>query len=139
MARKTESDILRYAAHILEEFGWNQEFYAKDACGQRVYWSNKSAVSFCVLGAIGRARDDLLSDQERTLDEYSGLDLPESYLLDLDDHKLWRFGRIVKIGAVAWNDETGRTKEEVIALLRETADRIETKSIVKEEEEVVLV
>lgn len=89
----TEADVLRRAADLLEEFGWCQGDYG-----------SKEAGAFCAVGACRQASSDLNFRR----DEY-GLMWPES-ALELDN-------------VPPWNDDPARTKEEVIARLREAAER----------------
>lgn len=69
---------------------------------QREYMEHKG---FCIMGAleylriVGQVPDDVIERAERELDE--ALDITE-----------------------AWNDENGRTKQQVVAKLREVALRV---------------
>jgi hypothetical protein len=88
----TEADVLHRAADLLEEFGWCQ-----------VKWGSKEDGYFCAHGALMAAATDLglgcgpvFGKAEQRIRELHG-------------------------SILGWNDQLGRTKEEVVAGLREAA------------------
>lgn len=97
----TVKEVLIAAKWILENYGWCQGFYAKDAEGQRVYgYHIEGAACYCTLGALNMvetAADGLRAGATDLVIEVIGND--------------W----IVS----DWNDTPGRTKDEVL----ETFDR----------------
>ena len=115
MSAETAAD-LRAAADLIERDGWTQGRYHLDGC-------------HCALGAIATA---ITGDPQADPDE--GI-----FAADADgDMKMWtRWGRATRVlrwqidgpGAAIseWNDEHGRTAEEVVAKMREAADVEEAK------------
>ena len=83
-------EVRERAAQLIEECGWSQGCYVSDAGG------------YCISGALGRASN---------ADRLSGLGTPAYREIEreLDVHLLDH-----------WNDEPGRTVEEVLAALRGT-------------------
>jgi hypothetical protein len=100
----TRRDVLHRAADLLEEFGWCQHDYGSYRRG-----------AFCAVGAIAHAARDLgdpvPADSKRCTfigqyeDKYQDI-------IEADDGLLHY-----------WNDAPGRTKAEVVARLREAAER----------------
>lgn len=110
----TEADVLRRAADLLEEFGWAQGYYAFSETGAYAAPTCSAAVRFCAVGAMTRAAWDL------TRDEY---DFDPDVALGLAGYRSFDAkGRVTSCGVPAWNDAPGRTREEVIARLREAAE-----------------
>jgi hypothetical protein len=91
----TEADVLHRAADLLEEFG-----HCKGALG------SKERGEFCVMGALTEARRDL--------GVRDGLGMGYTPLADA-------IGRDVFLHI--WNNHPDRTKAEVVAKLREAAER----------------
>lgn len=100
----TRRDVLHRAADILEEWGWKQ---------RASVWDGMTHRATCLLGAVHLATIDLqgrggrsyispLCDTSKALDGAFGA-----------PQQAWR-----------WNDEPGRTKAEVVALLREAAEQV---------------
>lgn len=97
----TAADVLERAALILEEWNWCQ--------GQL-----RDGDSFCMLGAIAFASG---------MNPY---DVPDSW--DMQEPPTVYEEAVGVLSSVCphkarWNDQEGRTKEEVIAMLREAAER----------------
>lgn len=82
-------------SQLLREKGWCQYIYAEDAKGTAVNCREMSAMSFCMIGAIGAIYHDTTTVREirDKLDKYLG-----------HPH-------------ASWNDDPSRTKDEVIAAL----------------------
>lgn len=99
----TPSEILLKAADLIEQKGWTRYGYARDEDGNDVNPTSRHAVCFCAIGAIrASANDRGLGSLSRTAVRFAedALDCNS-----LDD----------------WNDEFGRTKEEVVEALRRAA------------------
>ena len=99
----TPSAILLAAADLIEQTGWTQESPAADEQGYPVRSHSPAACRFCVTEAIRRSCPDYPND-------------------DLDIAAMKRLERhLGTLDLPAWNDAPGRTKEEVVAALREAA------------------
>jgi hypothetical protein len=96
-AEVTTRDVLHRAADLLEEFGWCRFVQAQNEKGEQVDITDSEVVEFCMVGAYWRAAIDL----DASCPDLSGLG-----------------GRDAR-----WNNEPERTKEEVVAWLRESAER----------------
>jgi hypothetical protein len=104
----TKADVLHRAADLLEEFGWCRSVSARTATGEGTSVCAQDAVQFCMLGAVHRAALDL------------GLDWPRP-----KGWKDWPPYKARDYLGLGWtfNDDPGRTKAEVVAKLREEAER----------------
>jgi ribosomal protein S12 methylthiotransferase accessory factor YcaO len=97
--KKKEALLLYGAASMLEECGWIQGRLSAGPDGP-----------YCALGAIIEAREELFeNDLERFRVEN------QAYRALCDD---------VDDSVIHWNDEKGRTAEEVITQFRTTADKL---------------
>lgn len=93
--------ILRKAAALIEPPGrWTQGWLARNRHGEGVAPNSSSAVCWCARGAIERYRGGVAT--EEALEAQIGT---------------------LAIGA--WNDDTQRTQDEVVAALRAAADEAE--------------
>lgn len=93
----TTADVLHRAADLLEEFDWCQGNLGRNG-------------AYCAMGAIGAVVDR------------ANLSPGEWYVaLDVASFGLPASG--TKHPLAHWNDEPGRTKAEVVARLREAAER----------------
>lgn len=102
----SDADVLERAADLLEEFGWCQGSCAISLEGTATYqgWLNGELVDgLCMGTALIRAGRDLGREILSPFDSYPPFDI------DID--------RPVAV----WNDEPGRTREEVVARLRDAA------------------
>lgn len=99
--------ILLAAADLLSKpGGWTQGALARNRKGEWVSESQKSAVCFCAMGALWRAARDEVGPT------FSHFDVdPASEALEavIGDH------------VADWNDELGRTADEVVTALRKAA------------------
>lgn len=100
----TPKNILSNAKTLLQTHGWTQSRFARRADDSECEWRDPDAVCFCLLGAVNRAAQDLGA---------------EPYHRMLAKEVLERF---VPFGIVGWNDTTGRTKEEVLAVLAQAEE-----------------
>lgn len=113
---KTAADVLRHAALIIEEHGWNQGNYM-DAQGH-----------VCAMGAIGKALGAPWYDSGQGFE--SSYYRIEPYTSHETLHSAAVLALMAKInpgdraprGVPEWNDDVGRTRDEVIAALRAAAD-----------------
>lgn len=106
---KTVSEILFAAAALIEPEGaWTQGYYARGRSGRPVR-NKKSATCFCALGAINVAAGNAPDNDART---------PQRAL-----EAVLRDGRVDIFDVPEWNDTPGRTQAEVVAKLREAAEK----------------
>ena len=96
----TYAELYNVAAALIEK-GWNQDVYSRDKEGNSCDPGEKSAVSWCLSGALLLASDHLDSDFLRGARAYLGLETAASI----------------------WNDSPGRTQREVVKLLKNAARR----------------
>lgn len=102
----TDEEIRRRAADLLEEFGWCQGAFARDPSGSPYFARDKEAVAFCARGALIRAGLALGLAS-------NWADLAQAQITEQISAAI--FCRLDE-----WNDDPGRTKAEVVALLRGT-------------------
>jgi hypothetical protein len=110
------ADVLDRAADLLTPEGaWTQGYSARDANGSPVFVDDKSAVCFCMWGAIAKVTGDLSAQDRRPI---RAITKPLGWAATPDN--LGRF-----------NDTPGRTQAEVVAKLREAAalDRARARSV----------
>jgi hypothetical protein len=90
------------AFELLEKYGWCQENLATDETGVGCSINDKTAANFCLIGAIYRknrcSRTSLTEDLAKACRKLG-------------------FGSSASLSV--WNDHPERTKEEVVALLKE--------------------
>jgi hypothetical protein len=98
------SDILKIAKDKLINKGWTQGAYARSGL-MSVAYDSKHADSFCPLGAIYSVIDYALLGTSYLQDRYATTDAI-SYL-----HRATGYDGTIP----NWNDQTERTKEQVIA------------------------
>lgn len=92
---KTVAEALTEARELLDKKGWTQGAYARDANGDEVLYYSKDACKFCARGALFKAcgNDALYLLASDALDKF----IPNAL-------------------TVIWNDDPGRTKEDVLAV-----------------------
>lgn len=100
------SEVYNKTIDILNESGWIQGYYVRDGC-------------YCLTGAMRRAC--------RALDHWdSDMIFNPNYISarqKMMDKVTAKFDtEAVQYNPITWNDESGRKKEEVIALLTELRD-----------------
>lgn len=123
------AEVLERAAWLVEEFGHCREFSACQQSGTPVVPLHAHAASFCALGAMTRAHNDLgyaeigaLEPDERHVNLEAlfraqmllHLALPDEY--QQADHVHYPGGAIA-----LWNDKAARDGAEVAALMRKAA------------------
>ena len=97
----TKTELYNEAAALIEK-GWNQNVYSKDKKGKSCEPWDKSAVSWCLSGALFRALD---------LGEL-GCSLKEA-----------RACLGLEVAVATWNDHPDRTQKDVVRLLKNAARR----------------
>lgn len=105
--------VLDGAGELVKE-GWTQGEWARDATGARVHPESTGACRFCMEGALKRAASKLEPDcraRRGNLVHGATLAIERTLADELE-------------GEIAdWNDEEGRTQEEVVAVIGQAADR----------------
>lgn len=99
---ETVAEVFAAAAALIEPDGcWTQKAFALDALGQPVRSRSENAVCWCAGGAIERVS----ADHSLIYQTWDALE------------------RVVGGPFTAWNDEPGRTQDDVVSALREAARR----------------
>jgi hypothetical protein len=98
------ADVLDRAADLILQKGWTQEVHARDESGDSDFVTADSAVCFCALGAISAAYGSDPSDETGVDAQFHLRKVLPAYASIPD-----------------WNDDPVRTKDEVVAKLREAA------------------
>lgn len=94
---QTVKEVLIGARSLIANVGWTQKWYARDAKGREVSFSNPDATCFCILGAIHHTTPNL------------GLRIEAADRL-----------RVLTVMPVdEWNDAVDCTREEVLELFDE--------------------
>jgi hypothetical protein len=88
---------------LIESVGWCQGKYRKDASGELCV-NPEAACSFCMIGALKAV--------------YGGGEVYHLKLHDVRSRLVEKTDRVL-IGIAEWNDDKKRTKEEVVAVLKE--------------------
>lgn len=103
---KTVSEVLFAAADLIEPEGaWTQGCSARDAQGNQTSATRKQAVCWCAAGAIWHEVGD-----------------HSSFTADAATDELEQtLGGMIPVGT--WNDAPDRTQAEVVAKLREAAEK----------------
>jgi len=86
---KTLDETIMERALALVETGWTQYAYARTRKGRFVDWRSPEAVSFCAVGAILKAMDDVLGpNQVQSIAHFSKLiaSLPSHTLMSINDN-----------------------------------------------------
>ena len=120
MVSDEEAALLR-AAERIEKYGWRQG----DA--------GEAGQPQCLVGAISSACDDLTPGRGAFDDTFMG-----AYGRAFDDTFMGALDRVISVveaddwtlGIVQWNDDAGRTKDEVIDVLRRAAALTEQPAVV---------
>jgi len=103
------------AFELLEKYGWCQGRMATDELGLACKPVDTTAISFCAIGAILRKHS--VETFGMSLQETDTANLAAYSDIGKAKEKLEFLGREGCL--INWNDELERTKEEVIALLKE--------------------
>jgi len=99
MTPRTPADILREAKRLIEEKGWTQGTYARDSRGEACDWNGATALCFCAEGAMFAAAEALRAD--------AGAECAAGFLIE----------QVTPAPSiVAYNDQPGRSREDVIAI-----------------------
>lgn len=102
----TKLEVLKKARELIRA-GWTQEVDARDVAGASVRFDSTTAACFCVAGGINRAARDLGSPMLASA-VYSQV------MVTLGGEEPYE-----------WNDQCGRTREEVLSLFDRTIQRLE--------------
>lgn len=111
------AELITKAADLIEQTGWSQKCNARDAQGKHVMVYDPRATCFCAYGAMAKTMEDI---PERQL----LLDIAANAL---NDYVVREFGEPEGGSGqniVNYNDTPGRTKEEVLAVMRATAKEL---------------
>lgn len=106
MIREMTIQVCEKAAQLVDK-GWVQGTNALDEAGRITDFFDPGAVRFCAVGAIARA-----ARQVSDFEHYDRL------------IRLIRKHELPDIFLIVWNDEPGRTKEEVRDLFLRVAERL---------------
>ena len=107
------------AYEVIEQNDWCQLAFAKNSDGHDTHSLDPNAVSFCVSGAIRKAyyacSGETIYDVQLSLKRY------ENVMDCLADEV-----NVPVLNITAWNDEPGRTKDEVVDALKRAEARYES-------------
>lgn len=111
----------------LIEHGWCQGIYARDKDGKKINELSDKAVCFCISGGIMRisephgrhVRRHMRAALEKTLTLQMAADLPERLI----GPKVASFF-FTEGGLIGWNDKADRSREQVVKLCRDAAQRL---------------
>lgn len=107
----TTLETLRAARELIAKpGGWTQEFFARNASGERTNKFGPDAVCFCAYGAIDRAAGHSFSEADRRFMEAL-------------------FDATGRDDVADWNDAPGRTQAEVVALFDKAIAAEETRNV----------
>jgi len=112
----TPAEILRAAADKLDE-GWTQGAHARDGDGRPVHALSQTACAWCAEGAMAAAAGTVTVFIDPAVYEALGAATGRPAPVWLQSRKL-----------NLWNDEPGRTKEQVQAAMRAAADQLESEN-----------
>lgn len=108
----TAIDILNQARFLIEK-GWTQGAPARTARGRVVLAHDRTARCFCLVAALYWAADLIGADARQQNRAYMALK------------------RLIKGSLSGWNDEEGRTREEVLALIDRAIARLRGREVVR--------
>lgn len=105
MMRGTAKQITARARMLVEQ-GWIQGSFAKNEAGDKVNFTDPGAISFCALGAILRAKQELVP----------GGNIPDQF---------WdAWGDPPYESTTEWNDASSTTKQDVLDRFDRTFARL---------------
>lgn len=96
------ADILNAAADLIERVGWTQDQWARTADGSTAQQDGSDAACFCLWGAVQHVCGNDDSQTDDALAVFRAATGIQTY--------------------IEWNDTKGRTREEVVAALRQSAE-----------------
>jgi hypothetical protein len=94
---------------LAQEGAWTQGSEARNKDGKEVQVSDRTAKSFCLVGAVIRCYVEDSAESTRAYDGQC------ARIYDT----LWDAPYFARNGIMGWNDAPGRTQAEVVALLKE--------------------
>ena len=100
---------------LIETTGWTQGCSARDALGNNVCTDDTSAVAFCAYGSVCRAALIANPMDPADIEEAVGA---------LNSSAQVALGGSLFTPVAWYNDKPGRTKEEVLAFMRDTAAKL---------------
>lgn len=109
-------ELITKAADLIETKGWTQGCNARNAAGERVYVDTPDAACFCVYGALAKCVEQELLGQ---LNDIAAAELSKYVSREFGELD-GRSGQNI----VNYNDTPGRTKEEVLAVMRAVAKEL---------------
>jgi len=109
---KVVKDILVRAATIVLCEGWTRKWFAKDERGKDTEWWNEDAVKFCAVGAIHKARKELIGFGDEVY-RITDTVVAEAHKRGLPKTEL---------ALSVWNDDIATSAEEVAELLLAAAE-----------------
>lgn len=117
-------NVIDKAIELIETKGWTQGAYARLANGDKTEYTDTAAVCYCISGAMNCAAKQL-KNEENDYDEIflKGWWTITDVLRNREGGKAWD-------QPVYWNDESGRTKEEVVELLKKASTKLDQGNLV---------
>ena len=114
--------VLLRAAELIETFGWCQKILAKGENGELFSVLSPTAAKFSLVGAIYRAGAEKHNLQclDQTMNDAARICVRRVLDRERQPIEYTAYPRI-KDTIDGWNNVEGRTKEEVIAVLRDAA------------------
>ena len=115
MSGSTENTVavLRAAKDILRTRGWTKHAYARNKDGEKISAGSEDAVSFCALGALGRAQQESSSETYPTSFRFM-----EKAAIELSH-----------LSAAGYNDLVTTTIEDIYRLFDRAIELAETKNV----------
>ncbi len=104
--------------------GWCQGLYAQNESGLQVSYISDEAVCFCIVGGIDKVAHKL----EKAFRHLMGAALADSLTLGLmnglPNSTINKTPSVREGELTDWNDKADRTKEQVVKLCKDTAQRL---------------
>ena len=111
-------DVLRKVRATISE-GWCKGWDARDKAGKMVFYADKSACQWCLVGAIAKA---IPGDDKRVLRTLEEVALHDNCVSQL----ICTLDPVDQLGfsLTDWNDDPVRTQEDVLELVDKTISRL---------------
>ena len=119
MVTTSAKDILETAKALIEENGWTQGYYARNAANDKIPSWKQEAVCFCTVGALIRAcgelRDHIYhSEETKELSLYEKQVLLDALEVHTSLARDYLFKGVGEPHTPTWNDDPTRTKQDVL-------------------------